>query len=222
LFPVLAQSLLLASSGLLSVGSIILVILLLLTDRGWRNGLGYALGYISAYSLIGVSVVLLGYGAAKKSANEPSLFFPILLLVFGTLLLSLAFRNWRKPVSEKQEEPLFFSIVDNITPPKAFGFGAMVSVINFKNLALFLTSTSVVVLSELPITQKIITALLIVLVFCLSVIIPVAIYLSFPKRAKEMLDGIKEFLNRKSRPIGIYAPLIFGIIFLTKGILDLF
>lgn len=221
MFPVLAQSLLLASSGLLSIGSITLVILLLLTDRGWRNGLGYALGYISAYSLIGVTVILLGYRVAEKSADEPGLFFPILMLVFGTLLLSLAYRNWRKPVSEKQEEPRFFSIVDKITPTKAFGFGALVSVINFKNLALFLTATSVVVLSELPITQKIITSLLVVLVFCLSVIIPVVIYLSFPKRAKEILDAIKKFLNRKSRPIGIVAPLIFGIILLTKGLLDL-
>ena len=222
LLPVLIQSLLLASSGLLSVGSITLVILLLLSDRGWRNGLGYALGYISAYSLIGVSVVLLGYRVAENRASESSHLFPILLLAFGTLLLWLALRNWRKPVSEKQEQPRFFSIVDKITPPKAFGFGAMVSAINFKNLALFLTSTSVVVLSELPIAEKIITVLMVVLVFCLSVIIPVAIYLSFPKRAKEILDGIKEFLTRNSRPIGIYAPLLFGIIFFVKGISDLF
>ena len=218
---VLIQSLLLASSGLLSVGSITLVILLLLSDRGWRNGLGYALGYISAYSVIGVSVVLLGYRAAENSPSERSLFFPILLLFFGTLLLWLAFRNSRKPVSDKQEEPRFFSIVDKITPPKAFGFGAMVSVINFKNLALFLTASSVVVLSDLPITEKITIILLVVLVFCLSVIIPVTIYLIFPKRAKELLDGIKEFLNRHSRPIGIYAPLLFGLIFLLKGISDL-
>ena len=80
---VLLQSLILASSGLLSVGSITLVILLLLSDRGWRNGLGYALGYISAYSVIGISVVLLGYRATENSPNEPSLFFPILLLFFG-------------------------------------------------------------------------------------------------------------------------------------------
>ena len=218
---VLIQSLLLASSGLLSVGSITLVILLLLSDRGWRNGLGYALGYISAYSVIGVSVVLLGYRAAENSPSERSLFFPILLLFFGTLLLWLAFRNWRKPVSDKQEEPRFFSVVDKITPVKAFGFGAMVSVINFKNLALFLTASSVVVLSDLPITEKITIILLVVLVFCLSVIIPVTIYLIFPKRAKELLDGIKEFLNRHSRPIGIYAPLLFGLIFLLKGISDL-
>lgn len=222
MLPVLIQSLLLASSGLLSVGSITLVILLLLSDRGWRNGLGYAWGYIGAYTLIGVSAVLLGYRTAERNAEgEPGLFFPILLMILGTLLLWLALRNWRKPVSENEEEPRFFAIVDKITPLKAFGFGAMISVINFKNLALFLTALSVVIVSDLIITEKIIITLLVVLVFCLSVIIPIVIYLAFPKRAKELLNGIRQFLNRNNRPIGIWAPFVFGLLLLIKGITDL-
>lgn len=221
MFPVLIQSLLLASSGLLSVGSITLVILLLISDRGWRNGLGYALGYFSAYTTIGTAVVVLGYRAAENSAREPSRFFPTLLLFFAALLLWMAFRNWRKPVAEKQDEPRFFAIVDKMTPLKSFGFGAMVSVINFKNLALFLTALSVVIVSELSLTHKLTITLLVALVFCLSVIIPVSIYLIFPKSAKETLGGIKDFLNHNSRKIGIYAPLLFGLIFLLKGISSL-
>jgi threonine/homoserine/homoserine lactone efflux protein len=214
--------LLLASSGLLSVGSITLVILLLLSDRGWRNGLGYALGYTSAYTLIGISAVVLGYRAAESNAGiDTGLFLPLLLMILGCLLLWLALRNWRKPFSEEKEEPRFFSIVDKITPPKAFGFGAMISVINFKNLALFLTALSVVVVSDLLFPEKIFITLLVVLVFCLSVIIPVIIYIVFPKRAKDLLNGIRQFLSRNSRPIGIWAPLVFGLLLIIKGITDL-
>jgi threonine/homoserine/homoserine lactone efflux protein len=221
LLPVFIQSLLLASAGLLSVGSITLVILLLLSDRGWRNGLSYALGYISAYSLIGVSVVVFGYRTTDSSPREPGLFFSISLMALGASLLWLALRNGRKPISESQEEPRFFSIVDKITPPKAFGFGAVISVINFKNLALFLTALSVVILSELILTEKIVITLLVVLVFCLSVIIPVAIYVSFPKRAKNILNAIKQLLNQYSRHIGIWAPAVFGLFLLFKGITSL-
>lgn len=221
MLPVLIQSLLLASAGLLSVGSITLVILLLISDRGWHNGLGYALGYTSAYTLIGVSAVVFGYRSTGNKVGEPSLFLPILLMVLGTLLLLLALRNWRKPVSEDKEEPRFFSIVDKITPLKAFGLGALVSVVNFKNLALFLTALSIVVLSDLLITEKIVITLLVVLVFCLSVIIPVIIYFLFPKRAKDLLNGIRQFLNRHSRPIGIWLPLIFGGLFLIRGLTSL-
>jgi threonine/homoserine/homoserine lactone efflux protein len=219
--PVLIQALVLASTGLLSVGSITLVILLLLSDRGWHNGLGYALGYTCAYTIIGVSVVVFGYRTAENNTEEPNLVLPILFLVLGTVLLLLALRNWRKPVSENQEEPRFFSLVDKITPLKAFGFGAIISVVNFKNLALFLTALSVVVMSDLFITEKIFITLLVVLVFCLSVIIPVVIYIAFPKRAKDLLNSIRQFMNRHSRPIGIWAPLVFGLLLLIKGITDL-
>jgi len=221
LLPVLIQALVLASAGLLSIGSITLVILLLISDRGWRNGLCYALGYTSAYTLIGVSVVVLGYRTTENNTAGSSLFLPILLMILGTLLLLLALRNWRKPVSENKEEPRFFSIVDKITPPKAFGFGAMISVVNFKNMALFLTALSVVILSDLSITEKIFITLLVVPVFCLSVIIPVTIYISFPKRAKDLLNSIKQFLNHRSRPIGIWAPFVFGLLLLIKGVTEL-
>ncbi len=221
MLPVLIQALVLASAGLLSVGSITLVILLLLSDRGWHNGLGYALGYTCAYTIIGVSVVVFGYRAVENNTEDPSLVLPILLMVLGTLLLWLAQRNWRKPVSENQEEPRFFSVVDKITPLKAFGFGAIISVVNIKNLALFLTALSVVVVSDLFITEKIFITLLVVLVFCLSVIIPVVIYIAFPKRAKDLLNSIRQFLNRHSRPIGIWAPLVFGLLLLIIGITDL-
>ena len=221
MLPVLFQALILATAGLISVGSMTIVILLLISERGWHNGLGYALGYISGYTLIGISAVVLGYQATASKTEEPGLFLPILLIALGTLLLWLVLRSWRKPVSDEKEEPRFFSIIDKITPLKALGFGAMVSLVNFKNMALFLTALSVVILSSLLITQKIVITLLVVLVFCQSVIIPVIIYISFPRRARAILNSIKQFLNRHSRTIGIWAPLVFGLLFLWKGISEL-
>jgi threonine/homoserine/homoserine lactone efflux protein len=179
------------------------------------------LGYTGAYTLIGISVVILGYRTTGSNAGEPSLFLPVLLIVLGSLLLLLALRNWRKPISEDKEEPRFFSIVDKITPMKAFGLGALVSVVNFKNLALYLTALSVVILSDLVISERLFITVLVALVFCLSVIIPVLIYIAFPKRARDLLNGLRLFLNRNSRPIGIWAPFAFGLLLFIKGVTDL-
>jgi hypothetical protein len=55
-------------------------------------------------------------------------------------------------------------------------------------------------------------------VFCLSVIIPVFIYVVFPQRANKVLSGIKQTLETHSRPIGIWLPLIFGCTFLIRGV----
>ena len=221
MLTVLIQSLVLASAGLLSVGSITIVILLLISDRGWRNGLAYATGYVSAYMLIGVSVVWVGYTVAENSSGERGNFSSILFIILGLLLLWLTQRNWRKPPSENNESPRIFAIIDKISPPKAFGFGALVTVINFKNLAIFLSAVSVPLLSNLPLPAKMIIALLDALVFCTAVIIPVLIYVAFPEQANERLNWIKQTLERHGRPIGIVAPLLFGVIFLIRGITGL-
>ncbi len=221
MLTVLVQSLVLAAGGMLSVGSITIVILLLLSDRGWRNGLAYALGYVSAYSLIGIVVVWVGYTAAENRAGEPGSFSSILFIIMGLLLLWLMLRNWRKPPSATQESPRLFTMIDNISPPKAFAFGALVTVINFKNLAIFLSAVSVPLLSDLPLYSKVMIALLDVLVFCTAVLIPVLIYVTFPNQASEQLNRIKQTLERYGRSIGIIAPLLFGLIFLIRGITGL-
>ena len=220
---VLIQSLILASGGIVSVGSITLVILLLISDKGWRNGLGYMLGYTISYSLIGIAVILVGFNATDNNPGEPGIFLPVLFIILGTVLLWLTQRNWRKPAIEPENKPpsRLFAFIDKTTPPKAFAFGAMVSVVNFKNLAIFLSAISVVHLSSLDLTFKLVNSVLVTLVFCLSVIIPVLIYVLFPKRSNEILNWIKRTIETKSRAIGIWVPLVFGLIFLLRGITQL-
>jgi len=168
--------------------------------------------------MIGVAVILAGYQVGGDSTQGQGIAFSILMLVFGPLLLYLAIKNWRKPIDERNSPPKIFSIIDQITPAKALGFGALVTVINFKNMALFISALSVVMFSNLQVTQKIIVTLSVAFVFCLSVIIPVFIYVVFPQRANKVLSGIKQTLETHSRPIGIWLPLIFGGIFLIRGL----
>lgn len=215
---VLAETLLLASSGLLSFGSITLVILLLISERGWRNGLAYALGYTGAYSVIGVLVVVVGYRAAQNAGGEPGPLGPTLLVVLGTALLWLSVHNSRNPPAAAAGPPRFFAIVDSVTPPRALAFGALVAVINFKNLGLFLTALSVAVLSDLPLGEKVSVALLAAVVFSLAVIIPVLVYLARPRRANDLLGAFKGTLERHRRPVGIWMPLVFGLLFVARGV----
>lgn len=221
MFTALFQSLILASGGIVSVGSITIVILLLISDRGWRNGLAYMLGYVGTYMLIGIAVVLLGYNTTENNSSEPSSIWSILFFILGILLLWVTLRNWRKSPAEDKKPPRLFATLDKITPVKAFAFGALVTVINVKNLAIFLSAVSVLLLSDLLLPSKIIIVLIVVLVFCSSVIVPVIIYVSFPENAYDRLNQMKHTLETHSRPIGIWVPLIFGLIFLIKGVTGL-
>ncbi len=221
MLPILIQSLVLASAGLLSVGSITIIILLLMSEHGLHNGMAYMLGYVGGYILIGVSVILVGYRVAENRSGESGRIVPIMLIVLGLLLLFLTLRNWRKAPSTNNENPRLLMIIDRITPLKAFALGAVITVINFKNLALFSTAVSIPLLSDLPLPSKIIIVILDALVFCTAVIVPVLIYILFPKRADKFLHWIKQTLETHSRPIGIWVPFIFGLLFLIRGITGL-
>lgn len=222
MLTVVVQSLLLASGGILSAGSITIVLLLLISGQGWRNGLAYTLGYTGAYTLIGLTVVLVGVRmAAGGSQEEMGPWLPVGLVALGTLLLAISLRNLRAPAGGPQEPPRLFRVVDNLTPTRAFGFGALVTVLNFKNLAIFLSAVAVPLVSDLTLPAKIVVVLLVVLVFCSAVIVPVLIYVVRPDRAQRRLTWLRETLESYRRPIGIWLPLIFGLLFLSRGLSEL-
>jgi len=200
MLSVLLQSLVLASGGILSVGSI-------------------TAGYTLSYTLIGVSVVMLGYRASTKVNGEPGRFMPILFICLGVLLLYFTLRNWRKGPQESEAPPRIFQFIDQFSALKAFGLGLAIGVINFKNLAIFLSAISVVLVSTLLISQKIFITLLVVLVFCSSVIVPVLIALIFPQQAEEKLGWIKQTIDTHRYQISIWVPLVFGVLFILRGII---
>ncbi len=221
LLSVVVQSLILASGGILSVGSITIVILLLISEGGRRSGLAYAAGYVGGYTVIGVATIFFGTAALESRSGGGGSALSAALAALGLLLLWIALRNWRRPPADEDQSPRFFALLDRITPPRAFGFGALVTVVNFKNLAIFLSAVSVALTSELPLLSRIAVALLVVIVFCTSVIVPVTISLVFPDQADRRLSRIKGALETHRRQIGIWVPLVFGLLFLTRGILGL-
>ena len=221
MLTVLLQSLAVAALGLVSPGSITLVILLLMSDRSWRNGLSFALGYIIMYSLIGASVLILGVNLAENNSTEQSNSISITLLIMGIVLLTVAFRNWRRPPRPPagSATPSRFSrLVDGITPFKSLALAAIIAVVNVKNLTIFLSAVSVLLLSKLLLPAKLVILIPLVLVFCTSVITPIIIYFTFPDRASDYLTRIKTTIDRYSRPLGITVSLILGIALSYRGI----
>lgn len=217
MLSVLLQSIVLASGGIVSVGSITIVILFLLSERGRRVGVGYAGGYMLSYTVIGIGVVMLGYRASEQGGGEPSNFLPILFICLGLLLLYLGVRNWRKGPGETDKPPRIFQFIDQFNALKAFGFGLAIGVINFKNLAFFISGLSVVLISGLAIGQQVVVTLLLVLAFCSAVLVPVGIVFLFPQGAEEKLMWIKRGIDVHRYRIGIWLPLVFGVLFVVRG-----
>lgn len=217
------ESLVLALSGFASFGSITVVILLLISGNSYRNWIGYVLWYSLSYALIGIAVIVLWFTKLESGPKEPSIFFPILYIVLGSILLLIWLRNLFKPKVRSKNTHSFpiFSSLDTLTPLKSFGFGIMVSVINFKNLTLFLSAISIVHLSNLELYLKIINVLLVTFIFCFSLIIPILIVLLFPKKSKKILLTIKDTIETHIHTLWIIFPLFFWFILILSGIMKL-
>lgn len=224
MWPVLSEALVPALAGVGAIGSITLVTLLLTSGSGWRNGLGYAVGYTGAYTLIGLAVVLVGNGSVAASDTGRGRLGPTVLAVLGVVLLIVALRNARRPQPDTGDggpTGRLWRMVDGTTPVRSLGVGVLVSIINVKNLAIFLSAISVLHLSNLVLAQKLTGAVLVSLVFCLSVILPVLIRVLLPRRSQRALTWMRRALETHRRAIGIWVPLAFGALFLSNGIGEL-
>jgi hypothetical protein len=221
MWPVVIEALVLASAGVGAIGSITLVTLLLTSGAGWRNGLGYAVGYTGAYIVLGLAVVLVGNNSAAASGGGQGRLGSTVIAVLGVVLLVVGLRNARRPHrgnGESGSAGWVWRMVDGATPVKSLGVGALVSIINVKNLAIFLSAISVLHLSNLVLAEKLAGAVLVALVFCLSVILPVLIRVLLPRASRRALTWTRRALETHRRGIGIWVPLVFGVMFLSCGI----
>lgn len=220
-----AQSLAIAATGIIAPGSITLVILLLMSDRGWPNGLSFMFGYIVSYAVIGVSVLTLEIGWGRGSPHERHLIISLGLVILGVILLIIAIFNLlRRPRSDSGEghPSIFTRLIGDVNPLKSFAIAAAFSVINIKNFATFVAAASALGLSRLPFPTKLGLLLPVLFVFCLSVIIPVFIYRAFPLQATVYLSRIKDTISRYGPQIVFGFLLLFSAIFLYNGVIGLF
>jgi len=219
------QSILVASAGFFSVGSIAITLLLLLSEDGRLKGLAYVLGYVLAYSLIGLGVIVFGSEFQQSENERQSLSFSVVSLVFGIILIFLGIKNWIK-ARKKEDKSTNQSIallnsIDKMNWPKVFVGGMLISVINVKNLMLFLSAISIVYLNNFSFYFKIINVLAVTLVFCLTVILPVIITFLFPQKSKKILESTKQFLEAKRTSIGVFVPIVFGLFFVFNALFKL-
>lgn len=222
MYSVFLQALALASVGIISPGSITLMILLLMSDKGLRTALAFAGGYLLMYSAIGIAVLV--FGVSIVETNQATVQSPttsIVLVGVGVLLLLLSLRSWRQSKTQTETTDTnsrFAKLVAGITPLKAFGLAATISLVNVKNLTIFVSAVSVLLLSTLPLSTTLPMLIPLVLTFCTSILAPLTIYLVFPRYAADYLNRIKTAISRYSSQLSWIVTLALGCFLLYRGL----
>ncbi len=216
------QALALASGGLLSIGSILIVVILLSSQRGLQKAIAYFFGYSGAYLLIGALVLMVGSQLSSSRGNGLSWLSVVFHFLIGGLLLFFAQKKLRTPPEENPKPPKFLKSLDSMSVSKAAGFGAMVPFLNFKNLAIYLSAVSLLLSSKVPLVQGLLFVVAIDGVFCASVLFPILVYLVFSTQTTPFLQQTRAWLEKNNRVFSIVIMLIFGVFFFGKGTYSIF
>lgn len=172
--------------------------------------------YFGAYLTIGMLVVFGAGEVLEFDADAPPRAGPaIALCVVALLLLAAALRQWRQPPNK--EPPALFAKLEEFTPAKALAVGALVPVINVKNLAIYLPAITVLAGASLDPMTATLAVSSTAMIFCGGLLTPVAIYLLLPQRAAAWLGAMRRWIEANSSVVArIVLPLI-ACLLLAKG-----
>ena len=224
MLSLLANLLPLSIASAIGPGQILFDTLLLRSpDRGALKAACFVAGMTVVRLLQGIifGFILTGAIQSAASSGQPHVISSLLLLVLGIFLLVTAYRQWRQEENPDGPPPKWLSMIDSLTPLKAFGIG-FILVATSPNLWVF-TLSAIAVISEAQVSQTegILSFLLFVLLAETLVLLPILLRVMMPVQARNILDSLSLWLTRNNRLLMIGVSLVFGVFFLVKGIAGL-
>jgi hypothetical protein len=205
-------------------GQIIFDTLLLLSPEGAVIKVGSFVAGMTTVRLIqGIlfGFILSGAVNSISSSNQPNAISSTLLLVLGIALLITAYRQWQNEDDSDGSPPKWLSMIEGLTPIKAFGIGSIL-IATSPNLWVF-TLNAIAAISEAQLSRLNSTTafLLFILVAELLVLLPILMRILMPDKAIKYLHTFADWLNRNNRILMIVISLVFGLYFLMKGMANL-
>lgn len=205
----------------LSPVPVIAMILMLITPKARSNGIAFALGWVLGLFLVGFGALLMAtaVGLSTEKAAETGVAWG--KVVLGLLFLWLAVRQWRARPRPGEEPvmPRWMGAIDAFTPGKALGLAAVLSGVNPKNLVLTLSAAAAVAqVPDLSGGERAVAMVVYIVLASLTVLAPLAVYLTMGAKASEVLSGWRQWLAQHNAAIMFVLFLVFGTILVGKGL----
>jgi len=200
---------------------IIMVLFLLRSEAGLLKAAAFAAGAILVRLVQGMLFgYVFGKSAEASGDSGSSVIVSTLLLVVGILMLIAAFKQWRKE-DDPDAPPKWIATISGLSAVKALGIGALLVAIAAKQWVFTLSAVGVIGQAQLSQAGNVIAFLFYVLAAQSLVLVPIVVYAVAPTQSAKTLDAAQGWLGRHNRVIVIAISLIFGLLFLWKGITGL-
>ncbi len=201
---------------------IIMVIPMLTAEK---PGPAKAIAFISGMTLVrlaqGVIFGLIITGGATDDGGGSGWIKSTLLLVLGVFLLITAYRSFTNHPDPDAPPPKWLTMIGNASPLTALALGAGLVLIAAKLWVFTLGAIATIGNAQLGQPAGTITFVLFALLAASLLIIPTLIRLIFPTKAAALLGAFGDWLEKYNSQIVMVVSLIFGLLFLYKGITGL-
>ena len=212
---------LIIGSAVVPVQIIIAILLLKNPNQGLLKVSAYVGGMTTIRLLQGLIFGLIlanRSGASTEESSGNGLVVSTLLLVLGILLLITAYKQWRKDDDPDAPPPKWLTMIDSLTPLKAFGIGFGLLLVGGKFWVFTLGAIGMIGEAQLGQPSSTVAFLLFVLLAESLLLLPILIRMIIPEQSKSLLEATSAWLTRYNRPIVIAVSLVFGLLFLYSGI----
>ncbi len=199
-----------------------LVVLFLSDDRGLVKALAFILGKYIVYVLWGVVSLELAGHISTTGLGGKSTYSEVIFLIFGLLLLILAVRSFFGEDDPDAPPPKFMTMLDKMGPVKLFGVGVVLSLMQFRFIALVLVGATVIAEARLSTTQNLISVLWLALLMVWPMLIPVVVFLVLVECREAAMKSMRTWLTRNQRMINVVVLGVFSILLLVIGLIGIF
>ena len=203
----------LAIGGSIAPPLLLLTILFLGSQRPLPNAGALMLGYFTTCAVIGILGITL-FGGAEDAVSTVG---RVISVTVGVLLLVLGLRTVLAPPDPDSTPPKWMESINSMSPPRAFGFGMVLFPLQVKNLAIFVASLNLIIVSNLGPEGSIVALGLVLLIFAIPVLALIGLYAAAPQRASKLLVSLRTWMEKNNRTITVVLCLVFGAFFLIRG-----
>jgi threonine/homoserine/homoserine lactone efflux protein len=182
---------------------IVAVVLMLVSARARVNGPAFLAGWVASLVAIGVVVLVVLSPSEVTSGGEPATWSGWAKIGLGVLLVGVAVRQWRaRPgPDDAPAMPKWMGAIDNVSPPKALGAGALLAGVNPKNLILALSAALAIAQAGVSGGQQAVAYAVFVVIGSIGVGVPVVLFFALGDRSRDMLERLKAWMGRHNHAI---------------------
>ncbi|MCF6466824.1 hypothetical protein FAF44_00115 [Nonomuraea sp. MG754425] len=198
---------------------VVAVIALLISANGRAKALLFEVTWLVMSWVVLLALIAL-LGAIGLTGHARSSWLGWTSLVIGMLLLVMAVvgtsRATRRRRGEAPQVPRWIAAMDTMTTPKIIGVAALLIVANPVNLASLAGGALAASQEPLPFGPQLILAALFVVIGSIGVLTPYATALT--SGGEQRLQRMRGWLIRHNGALSLLLILVFGVLFLAKGL----